>query len=72
MSKVWLITGSARGLGRDITEVPVHRILRSAALHALGRAEATRQQAAKDWAPVSTSIDIEGVDLSFLSREGQS
>jgi len=30
------------------------------------------QQAAKEWAPVSTSIDIEGVDLSFLSPQGQS
>lgn len=72
MSKVWLITGSARGLGRDITEAAVHLILGSDALHVLGQAEAARQQAAKQWAPVSTSIDIEGVDLSFLSREGQS
>jgi NAD(P)-dependent dehydrogenase (short-subunit alcohol dehydrogenase family) len=33
MSKVWLITGSARGLGRDITKAPVHLILGSDALH---------------------------------------
>lgn len=33
MSKVWLITGSARGLGRDITEAAVHLILGSDALH---------------------------------------
>jgi NAD(P)-dependent dehydrogenase (short-subunit alcohol dehydrogenase family) len=34
MSKVWLITGSARGLGRDITEAAVHLIFGSDALHA--------------------------------------
>lgn len=52
--------------------LPVHLILGSDALHVFGQAEAARQQAAKKWAPVSTSIDIEGVDLSFLSREAQS
>jgi len=52
--------------------LPVHLILGSDALHVFGQAEAARQRAAKDWAPVSTSIDIEGVDLSFLSRGSQS
>jgi NAD(P)-dependent dehydrogenase (short-subunit alcohol dehydrogenase family) len=52
--------------------LPAHLILGSDALHVFAQAEAARQQAAKEWAPVSTSIDIEGVDLSFLSREGQS
>lgn len=52
--------------------LPVHLILGSDALHVFGQAEAARQQAAKEWAPVSTSIDIAGVDLSFLSQESQS
>ncbi|UDL89457.1 SDR family NAD(P)-dependent oxidoreductase [Mesorhizobium sp. PAMC28654] len=56
--------------GRD--SLPAHLILGSDALHVFGQAEAARQQAAKEWAPVSTSIDIEGVDLSFLSGAMQS
>ncbi|UVK51856.1 SDR family NAD(P)-dependent oxidoreductase [Mesorhizobium sp. AR02] len=59
----------------DLTKrdsLPAHLILGSDALHVFAQAEAARQQAAKEWAPVSTSIDIEGVDLSFLSRGSQS
>lgn len=56
--------------GRDT--LPVHLILGSDALYVFAQAETTRQQAAKDWASVSTSIDIEGVDLSILAGAMQS
>ncbi|WP_421917306.1 SDR family NAD(P)-dependent oxidoreductase [Mesorhizobium sp.] len=59
----------------DLTKhdtLPAHLILGSDALYVFGQAEAVRQRAAKEWAPVSTSIDIEGVDLSFLSGAMQS
>jgi len=74
--------GNAIGDPRKVADVivdltsrdalPAHLILGSDALHVFAQAEAARQQAAKEWAPVSTSIDIEGVDLSFLSRDGHS
>ncbi|WP_095203573.1 oxidoreductase [Mesorhizobium carmichaelinearum] len=74
--------GNAIGDPRKVAEIvvdlttrdtlPAHLILGSDALHVFAQAEAARQQAAKEWAPVSTSIDIEGVDLSFLSRGSQS
>lgn len=80
MLKVY--AGNAIGDPRKVADVivdltrrdtlPAHLILGSDALHVFAQAEAVRQQAAKEWAPVSTSIDIEGVDLSFLSGAIQS
>lgn len=80
MLKVY--AGNAIGDPRKVADVivdltrrdtlPAHLILGSDALHVFAQAEAARQQAAKEWAPVSTSIDIEGVDLSFLSGAMQS
>lgn len=80
MLKVY--AGNAIGDPRKVADVivdltrrdtlPAHLILGSDALYVFGQAEAVRQRAAKEWAPVSTSIDIEGVDVSFLSQEGQS
>jgi NAD(P)-dependent dehydrogenase (short-subunit alcohol dehydrogenase family) len=53
--------------GRDT--LPAHLLLGSDALHTFGQAEAVRQQDAAAWAAVSTSTDIAGVDLSFLTGE---
>lgn len=56
--------------GRDT--LPAHLILGSDALYVFGQAEAARQQAAAEWASVSTSTDFKGVDLSFLTGGQQS
>jgi NAD(P)-dependent dehydrogenase (short-subunit alcohol dehydrogenase family) len=47
--------------------LPAHLVLGSDALRVFGQAEAARQPEATEWAPVSTSNDFEGVDLSFLA-----
>lgn len=82
LSMLKVYAGNAIGDPRKVADVivdltsrdtlPAHLILGSDALHVFAQAEAARQQAAKEWAPVSTSIDIEGVDLSFLSGAMQS
>ncbi|WP_296744471.1 SDR family NAD(P)-dependent oxidoreductase [Mesorhizobium sp.] len=53
----------------DREVLPAHLILGSDALHVFGEAEAARQKAAAEWASVSRSTDVEGVDLSFLNSQ---
>jgi NAD(P)-dependent dehydrogenase (short-subunit alcohol dehydrogenase family) len=45
--------------------LPAHLLLGSDALHVHGKAEATRQEEAQEWASVSTSTDIPEIDVSF-------
>ena len=51
--------------------LPAHLLLGSDALHVVAQADAARQEAAKEWEPVSRSIDIDGVDLSFLHQAAE-
>lgn len=46
--------------------LPPHLILGSDALHVFAEREAERQKAAEDWREVSTSVDYESGDISYL------
>ncbi len=49
---------------RDV--LPPHLLLGSDAQYVFNLAEAARQQAASEWATVTSSTDFKGTDLSFL------
>ena len=63
-SRVWLVTGSASGLGRNITEavladrLPAHLLVGSDAVEFAGQAERTRAAEAKSWREASISTDF--------------
>ncbi len=46
--------------------LPPHLLIGSDAQYVFNMADAARQQAAADWATVTTSTDFDGTDLSFL------
>jgi hypothetical protein len=50
----------------DRDALPPHLLLGSDAQYVFNMADAARQQAAAEWAAVTTSTDFEGSDLSFL------
>ena len=47
-------------------DLPPHLLLGSDALRVYAKAEGERQKALEDWAAVSRSVDVEGIDLGFL------
>jgi NAD(P)-dependent dehydrogenase (short-subunit alcohol dehydrogenase family) len=77
-TKVWLIAGSARGLGRRIAEavleaghrpvatahdaVPAHLLLGSDAVRLFDAADGARQRDAAAWRSVSLSTDVDTAD----------
>ncbi len=49
-------------------DLPNHLLLGSDALTVYAKAEEERQKALDEWAPVSRSVDVDGIDLGFLDK----